>query len=55
MLIAQTTTDVVAHVPWWLTLLITVLGSIGGSALSLGAGWLILRRTEAYRRASRWD
>jgi hypothetical protein len=52
MLLAQET---IGQSPWLFALIIGVLSAIGSSALSLGVGWFILTRTEAYRRASRWE
>jgi hypothetical protein len=54
MLLAQAA-DTAIHVPWWLTLLISMLSAVGGSALTLAGGWFLLTRTEAYRQASRWE
>ncbi len=41
--------------PWWQTILLSALGALGGTALALFAAWWQLRKTEAYRRASRWE
>lgn len=54
-MLAQIPADVSQSVQLWLTLLLSGLSAAGSSALTFLIGWLILRKTEAYRQASRWE
>jgi hypothetical protein len=53
--LAQVPPEVPALVPIWLTVLLSALSAAGSTALTFLVGWLTLRKTEAYRRASRWE
>jgi hypothetical protein len=52
---AQIPPDVSASVPIWLTVLLSALSAAGSTALTFLVGWLTLQKTEAYRKASRWE
>jgi hypothetical protein len=51
MLLAEIATDATKQTPLWLTF----ITAAAGTAASLGVGWFLLTRTEAYRRSSRWE
>lgn len=55
MLLAQAIADAAAQTPLWLTFIASALSSFAATATTLGIGWFLLSRTEAYRRASRWE
>ena len=46
---------ILAQAVWWHSLLLTAFASLCGTVLALLAAWWQIRKTEAYRRASRWE
>jgi hypothetical protein len=54
-MLAQILADSQAQTPTWLTVVLSAFASMIAVAITLALGIYTLSRTEAYRRASRWE
>lgn len=55
MLLAEIATNAPAQSSLWFTVVMSVVASVLATAITLAVGLITLRKSEAYRRASRWE